>query len=59
MSLIMAKLKETAGSVIRMDIFALNMERFLRKKIFSYALLSFAVEATSLRETLINMALPI
>jgi hypothetical protein len=31
-SLIMAKLKETAGTMIAMDIFILNMERFLRQR---------------------------
>ena len=38
LSLIMAKLKETAGSMIEMDIFILNMERLLRQKVlFLYA----------------------
>ena len=32
LSLIMAKLKETAGTMITMDIFILNMERLLRNK---------------------------
>ena len=30
LSLIMAKLKETAGTMITMDVFILNMERYLR-----------------------------
>ena len=39
LSLIMAKLKETADSMIRMDIFILNMERLLRQKVlFLYAI---------------------
>ncbi len=38
LSLIMAKLKETAGSMIGMDIFILNMERLFRQKVlFLYA----------------------
>lgn len=38
LSLIMAKLKVTAGSMITMDIFILNMERYLRQRVsFMYA----------------------
>lgn len=33
LSLIMAKLKETAGTMITMDIFILNMERLLKQKV--------------------------
>ncbi len=33
LSLVMAKLKETAGTMITMDIFILNMERFLRQRV--------------------------
>ena len=42
LSLIMAKLKETAGSMITMDIFILNMERLLRqRKLFLCAFFDF------------------
>ena len=52
MSLIMAKLKETAGSMIGMDIFVLNMERLLRKKVsFSYAFFNLVADAASFRIT--------
>ena len=54
LSLIMAKLKETAGSMIEMDIFILNMERLLRQKVlFLYAFFehAFTVRAGSLHET--------
>lgn len=45
LSLIMAKLQETAGSMIAMDIFILNMERFLRKRmLFPYALFEIWVK---------------
>lgn len=53
LSLIMAKLKETAGSMIGMDIFILNMERLLRQKVlFLYAFFehAFTVRAGSLHD---------
>jgi len=44
LSLIMAKLQETTGSMIAMDIFILNMERFLREReLFPYAFFKICV----------------
>lgn len=44
LSRIMAKLKETTGSMIGMDIFILNMERFLRQEVsFLCAILRYCI----------------
>jgi hypothetical protein len=45
LSLIMAKLKETTGAMIGMDIFVLNMEKLLRNEgLFPCALLRFCIK---------------
>ena len=50
LSLIMAKLKETAGSMIAMDIFILNMERlFRRKMLFLYTFFVTAENGTHIQ----------
>ena len=50
LSLIMAKLKETAGSMIAMDIFILNMERlFRRKMLFLYMFFVIAENGTHIQ----------
>ena len=50
LSLIMAKLKETAGTMITMDIFILNMERRLRQKaLFLCAFLRYRKKRISIR----------
>ena len=50
LSQIMAKLKETAGSMIAMDIFILNMERlFRRKMLFLYTFFVIAENGTHIQ----------
>ena len=51
LSLVMAKLKETAGTMITMDIFILNMERLLRQREkFFYAFFEVCTKLLAIQE---------